>query len=93
MSEASERDAEIIRAALFSSNADLNTIVEIICTRSTSELKSCEQTYQIMYNSKLEKDVSNKTKGSMREVSFALFFSLNKFMIDTKNEAVLCNRF
>ncbi|XP_038975873.1 annexin D7-like [Phoenix dactylifera] len=75
-SEPPERDAEIVRGALFGQSLDPDTLTEIICTRSSLELSSAKQAYQAQYDSNLEQDVSSKTIGSLKEVLLAIL-SLN----------------
>lgn len=70
-SEPSERDAEIVRGALFGQSLDPDTLTEIVCTRSSLELSSAKNAYQARYNSNLEQDVSSKAIGSLKEVNFS----------------------
>ncbi|XP_019710109.1 annexin D8 isoform X2 [Elaeis guineensis] len=73
--EPPERDAEIVRGALFGQSLDPDTLTEIICTRSSLELSAAKQAYQARYNSNLERDVSSKTIGSLKEVLLAVLNS------------------
>ncbi|KAF5189236.1 Annexin a13 [Thalictrum thalictroides] len=76
MSEPHERDAEIIRDALYGARVvDLNTLIEVICTRSSLELQSIKQTYHSQYNSDIEQDVTLKAHGGFKEILFAVLKS------------------
>ncbi|KAG1342408.1 putative inactive receptor kinase [Cocos nucifera] len=74
-SEPPERDAEIVRGALFARSLDTDTLTEIICTRSSLELSSAKQAYQARYNSNLERDVSSKTIGNLKQILLAILNS------------------
>lgn len=71
-SEPSNLDAEITREALFGTALNTDVLIEIICTRSSSELVSTKQAYQARYNSNLERDVSFKINGNIKEVILVL---------------------
>ncbi|XP_020082878.1 annexin D7-like isoform X2 [Ananas comosus] len=79
-SEPSNLDAEITREALFGTALNTDVLIEIICTRSSSELVSTKQAYQARYNSNLERDVSfkinalnsNKYNGGRVDTSMAM---------------------
>lgn len=68
LNEAKARDAEILRSSLFGGSVNLNTVVEIICTRSSYELHCIREHYRSRYQSDAEKDVSMKISGSFSEV-------------------------
>ncbi|XP_041011743.1 annexin D2-like isoform X2 [Juglans microcarpa x Juglans regia] len=67
MIEPQERDAEITRNSLFGGSVNLNTLIEIACTRPSSELQCIKQTYRSRYNSELEQDVTAKVRGGFKE--------------------------
>ncbi|KAJ4760409.1 Annexin-like protein [Rhynchospora pubera] len=71
------RDAEFIREALFGCNLNINMITEIICTRPSSQIVSLKQAYQSRYNTSLERDITYKTNGTLKEVLLAILSSSN----------------
>ena len=70
MIEPRERDAEIVRNSLFGngSSVNLNTLIEIACSRPSSELQCIKQAYRSRYNSDLEQDVTTKINSGFKEV-------------------------
>ncbi|KAJ0975092.1 hypothetical protein J5N97_017057 [Dioscorea zingiberensis] len=85
------RDAEIINHALFGTNLDSNTLTEIICTRSSSELEAIKQAYCDRYNSHIEKHVSDKSNGSFREVLLAFLNSAKHEVGRTDTSMAMCD--
>ncbi|XP_058099949.1 annexin Gh1-like [Magnolia sinica] len=80
MSEPHKRDAEIVRGSLSStSSMDLNTLIEVVCTRSPSELQSIRQAYRARYGSDVEQDITRRRNGNLKEVLLAI---LNSSKID-----------
>ncbi|PKU74900.1 Annexin D5 [Dendrobium catenatum] len=75
--EPSDRDAEIIRRAMYANKTDLKLVMEIICTRSSLELLSIKQAYRVKYISLLEQDILTKANGSLKEVIVLLFLKKN----------------
>ncbi|KAJ4951017.1 hypothetical protein NE237_027849 [Protea cynaroides] len=75
MNEPKARDAEIVRAVLFGGNVDMNTLIEMVCSRPSLELQSVKQAYLSQYNSDIEQDVSLKSKGSFKEILLAILKS------------------
>ncbi|KAL0908548.1 hypothetical protein M5K25_023047 [Dendrobium thyrsiflorum] len=73
--EPSDRDAEIIRRAMYANRTDLRLVMEIICTRSSLELLSIKQAYRVKYISLLEHDVLTKANGSLKEIISAILNS------------------
>lgn len=71
VSEPFGRDAEIIRGALFGRRLDPNTLTEIICTRSSSELRILMGAYRSRYNAELKQDVSYRISGILKEVQLS----------------------
>ncbi|KAJ3705662.1 hypothetical protein LUZ61_009367 [Rhynchospora tenuis] len=71
------QDAEFIREALFGRNLNINKITEIICTRLSSQIVSLKQAYQSQYNTSLDRDISHKTNGTLKEVLLAILSSSN----------------
>ncbi|KAF9599794.1 hypothetical protein IFM89_001740 [Coptis chinensis] len=79
MREPHERDAEIIRNVLFGDRVDLNTLIEVVCTRSSSELQGTKQAYRSQYNSDIEQDVSLKAHGGFKEILLAILRSSRNY--------------
>lgn len=75
VSEPHERDAEIVRGALFGSSLDVDTLTEVICTRPSTELRNVREAYRSRYMSGLDEDVSFKINGSLKEVLLAVLKS------------------
>ncbi|KAJ6843498.1 annexin D7-like [Iris pallida] len=76
VSEPHERDAEIVRGALFGSSLDLDTLTEVICTRPSAGLRIVREAYRSRYMSDLDEDVSFKINGSsLKEVLLAVLKS------------------
>ena len=69
MAEPQERDAEILRNSLFGGSVNVNTLVEIACSRPSEELQRITQVYRSRYNSDLEHDVTAKINGGFKEVT------------------------
>lgn len=51
---------------------DLNMLIEITCSRSSSQLQSIKQSYRSRYKSDIEQDVSTRIKGGFKEVILPL---------------------
>ncbi|KAF3324318.1 annexin D7-like protein [Carex littledalei] len=73
--EPCNRDADLIKEALFAHTPNINMITEIICTRPSSQIVSLKRAYQAQYNTSIDHDVSNKTNGTMKEVLLAILIS------------------
>lgn len=79
MNEPQERDAEIMRNSLFGGVVNLNTLIEIACTRPSSELQCIKQTYRSRYNSDIEQDVTGKINGGFKEILLAVLKSCRNY--------------
>ncbi|XP_077213214.1 annexin D2-like [Tasmannia lanceolata] len=75
MREPHERDAEMLRGALFGSSVDPDILTTIVCTRLPSDLRSVKQAYRARYNSNIEQDLATKTKGNLKEILLAILNS------------------
>jgi len=64
--------AYIVREAMSDKDTDKQTLVDVICTKNTDEMKTLKKTYNAMYDSELEKDVEKATSGDLRRVLVAL---------------------
>ncbi|XP_027179894.1 annexin D7-like [Coffea eugenioides] len=79
INEPQERDAELTRDSLFGGNkVNLNVLIELLCTRSSSQLSSIKQAYCNRYGSNIEQDVSQKISGNFKEILLAALKSSNK---------------
>ncbi|CAL5323876.1 unnamed protein product [Camellia sinensis] len=67
INDAQERDAEIVREALWGWRVNLSTVIEVVSTRSSSELHSIKKAYSFRYNSEIEEDIAHKTNGNFKE--------------------------
>lgn len=68
VSDPQSRDAEILRRVLVAGSINLGTLIEITCTRSSSELHYIKQQYYSRYQSDLELDISMKVSSGFKEV-------------------------
>ena len=68
MCEPQERDSELIRGSLFGASVDLNMLIEITCSRASSQLQGIKQSYKARYKSDIEQDVSTRVNGGFKEV-------------------------
>ncbi|XP_010261245.1 PREDICTED: annexin D6-like [Nelumbo nucifera] len=91
MSEPQERDAEIVRFALFGGDVDLSTLTEIVCTRPSKDLHSIKQAYRPRYNSDLEHDVSLKIGGGFREILLAFLRSSHHYSGKVDMSMAMCD--
>ncbi|KAI4296347.1 hypothetical protein L6164_036313 [Bauhinia variegata] len=91
MSEPQERDAEIMRNSIFGGSLNLNTLIEIICTRSSSDLQCIKQTYRSRYNSDLEQDVHVTVKGGYREILMAVLNSTRYYGCKVDTSRAMCD--
>ncbi|KAF8044144.1 hypothetical protein BT93_A2202 [Corymbia citriodora subsp. variegata] len=72
VSDPQSRDAEILRKLLLAGSINLGTLIEITCTRSSSELHHIKQQYHSRYQSDLERDISMKVSGGFKEILAAV---------------------
>ncbi|KAF3968257.1 hypothetical protein CMV_007830 [Castanea mollissima] len=81
MIEPRERDAEIVRNSLFGngSSVNLNTLIEIACSRPSSELQCIKQVYRSRYNSDLEQDVTTEINSGFKEILMAILKSCRNY--------------
>ncbi|KAK6925352.1 Annexin repeat, partial [Dillenia turbinata] len=68
MREPQERDAEILRNSIYGGSINFNILIEIVCTRPSSELHCIKLAYGNRYHSDIEQDVALKTTGGFKEV-------------------------
>ncbi|KAE8009160.1 hypothetical protein FH972_005612 [Carpinus fangiana] len=79
MAEPQERDAEIMRNSLFGGSLNVNTLVEIACSRPSEELQRIKQAYRSRFNSDLEQDVTAKINGGFKEILLAVLKSCRSY--------------
>ncbi|KAJ7968179.1 Annexin-like protein [Quillaja saponaria] len=91
MREPQERDAEIMRNSLFGGNLNLNTLIEIACTRPSSELMCIKQSYRSWYNSDLEQDVNVKINGGYKEILLAVLKSCRNYNGKADMSMAMCD--
>ncbi|KAK7899264.1 hypothetical protein WMY93_020117 [Mugilogobius chulae] len=68
-------EAYRLQAAMVGLGTDEETLLEILCTRSGSQLKEISQVYKQMYKKDLEKELKSETSGDFAKLIVAL---LNK---------------
>lgn len=72
MHEAAERDAIIARTSLEGWRTDDRALIEVICTRSSTQIVKIREAYQKRYQRCLDDDVFCKTKGPYQKLLLAL---------------------
>ena len=68
MLEPAERDAAILRDALQGLGTNDIALIEIISSRSTSQLEAIQRAYTSMYKRNLHADIASDTSGDYRTV-------------------------
>ncbi|XP_028115325.1 probable inactive poly [ADP-ribose] polymerase SRO4 [Camellia sinensis] len=58
---------------------NLSTVIEVVSTRSSSELHSIKQAYSFHYNSEIEEDIAHKTNGNFKEILLTVVKSSGKY--------------
>ncbi|KAK9286681.1 hypothetical protein L1049_015082 [Liquidambar formosana] len=79
MNEPQERDAEIMRNSLSGGRVNLSILIEIACTRLSSELQCIKQAYHSRYSCDIEQDVTLKVSGGFREILLAVLKSCRNY--------------
>ncbi|XP_031493091.1 annexin Gh1-like [Nymphaea colorata] len=72
MMEPRERDAKLLRDALHGPALGSDILIEVFCTRSSSQLQCIKQAYRSQYNRNIEQDISLKAHSTLKEVLTAL---------------------
>ena len=75
MQDAPERDATIMRDALRGWGTQDTALIEMVCSRTTSQLQAIRHAYNSMYQRSLDADISSDTSGDYRKVTFILCIS------------------
>ncbi|XP_054633334.1 annexin A2a [Dunckerocampus dactyliophorus] len=72
MKSTCQYDASEIRGSIKGLGTDEETLIEILCSRSNSELQEIKQVYQELFKKDLEKDVAGDTSGNFAKLLLAL---------------------
>ncbi|XP_021296836.1 annexin D2-like [Herrania umbratica] len=91
MVEPHERDAQMIRHSLFGGSLNLNIIIEVACTRPSSELLQIKHAYQSRYNSDLEKDLTMRVNGGFKEILLAVLKSCRNYGCKADMSLAMCD--
>ncbi|XP_052193441.1 annexin D2-like isoform X2 [Diospyros lotus] len=91
MSEPQIRDAEIMRNSLYGASLNISTLVEVACTRSSSELQVIKQAYSSLYNSKIDQDVALKVNGGFKEILLAVLRSCQNYSGKVSTSMAMCD--
>lgn len=91
ISEPQERDAEMMRNSIYGGSVNLNTLIEIACTRSSSELQAIKQAYSSLYNSNIDQDVALKVNGGFKEILLAILKSCRNYSVKANPSMAMCD--
>ncbi|XP_077425570.1 annexin A2-like [Vanacampus margaritifer] len=72
MKSTSQYDASEIRGSIKGLGTDEETLIEILCSRSNSELQDIKQVYKELFKKDLDKDVAGDTSGNFAKLLLAL---------------------
>ncbi|XP_061917278.1 annexin A2a [Entelurus aequoreus] len=72
MKSTSQFDASEIRGSIKGLGTDEETLIEILCSRSNSELQDIKQVYKELFKKDLDKDVAGDTSGNFAKLLLAL---------------------
>ncbi|KAM7396739.1 hypothetical protein PAMP_019756 [Pampus punctatissimus] len=72
MKSTAQFDASEIRGSIKGLGTDEETLIEILCSRSTAELVEIKQVYKELFKKELEKDVAGDTSGNFAKLLLAL---------------------
>ncbi|KAJ0001892.1 hypothetical protein NQD34_001688 [Periophthalmus magnuspinnatus] len=67
-----EYDAAELRASMKGLGTDEETLIEIVCSRSTEEMVTIKRIYREMFKKELDKDVAGDTSGNFAKLLLAL---------------------
>jgi annexin A7/11 len=71
-----ERDVTTLRQALTGPIFDVKAATEIICTRTSSQIRQIKQVYTPTFGTRLEYDIGCHTSDDHKKVRCSLFLSL-----------------
>ncbi|KAH9321503.1 hypothetical protein KI387_016142, partial [Taxus chinensis] len=71
MYDPADRDAVLLRDALIGAGTKDKTLIEIVCSRTPSQLQLIRQAYHVRYNRFVEKDVESDTSGHYQKLLLA----------------------
>ncbi|CAJ1056686.1 annexin A2-A-like [Xyrichtys novacula] len=72
MKSTTQFDASEIRKSIKGLGTDEETLIEILCSRSNSELEEIKKVYKELFKKELEKDVAGDTSGHFAKLLLAL---------------------
>ncbi|XP_060923573.1 annexin A2-B-like [Limanda limanda] len=72
MKSTAEYDASELRASMKGLGTDEETLIEMVCSRSTEEMLEIKRVYKDMFKKELEKDVAGDTSGDFAKLLLAL---------------------
>jgi hypothetical protein len=72
MKKAEDYDAEELHKAMEGLGTDENTLIEIMCTRTNSQIQAIKAAYKTRYKKELEKDLIGDTSGHFRRLMVSL---------------------
>lgn len=72
MMSPTQYDAQQIRTSIKGLGTDEETLIEMVCSRSKSEMVEIKKTYQEMFKKEVEKDVAGDTSGDFAKLLLAL---------------------
>ncbi|CAK6951028.1 annexin A2-like [Scomber scombrus] len=72
MKSTAQYDASEIRGSIKGLGTDEETLIEILCSRSNTELFEIKQVYKELFKKELEKDVAGDTSGNFAKLLLAL---------------------
>ncbi|KAF7842601.1 annexin D2-like [Senna tora] len=91
MCESHVRDAEIMRKSLMEGSLNLNTLIEVACTRSSYDLICIKHTYRSRYNSDLDREVYTKINGGYKEILLAVLKSCRNYNGKADTSMAMCD--
>jgi len=80
-------DAQLLRKAMKGLGTDENVLVEVVCTRSSDELKAIESEFLRYYGHDLQDDIRSETSGDLKNVLIRRFKPLDSG--DVENDIAL----
>ncbi|XP_063053713.1 annexin A2-like [Engraulis encrasicolus] len=72
MKSTTQYDAASLNASIKGLGTDEETLIELVCSRSSAELVEIKRVYKEMFKKDLEKDVAGDTSGDFRSLLLAL---------------------